>query len=180
MSISVKQLTQPSLYNQPHARTAKYVVFELLPPPSSNQDDYEDRGYLYCSYGTTYNEVLFPRKSERLVVSRPRKPQRRNPGPRTPSHKPKIQWPDARNPKDIATFYQSHLSTQPSLPDDSSKLYTVAALPALLHGVPVAPIQNKAMTHTREPSVSVVKPAHHPCNTAHPPKSRFLRSMNEA
>jgi len=184
MSISVKQLTQPSLRTQLHARTAKHVALELLPPPSSNEELYEEREYLYSAYGTTSHQILFPRKTERLVLSRPHKLQRKAsaPAPRTPGRKQKIQWPDARNAKDIAVFYQNHLSPKSDSLADSKNgdsLYTLATLPALLRCAPV-PSMSKATTHLPELVPSVVKPAQLLHNAAHPPVLRFGRAMNEA
>ncbi|CAA7260394.1 unnamed protein product [Cyclocybe aegerita] len=63
---------------------------------------------VYSAFGTSHEQVLYPRKDARLVRSRPRKPVRVVLRVPTPPRK-KIQWPDAHNVKEVAAFCANEL-----------------------------------------------------------------------
>ncbi|KAF8959952.1 hypothetical protein BDZ97DRAFT_1922557 [Flammula alnicola] len=101
MALSAQKLTQLPCPNY-SLSDFKLLASEVLPYYPSAEDAYEDEAYIYSAFGTTCHQVLYPRKTTRLVVSRPKKPLRK--GPRKT-----VQWPDACNAKEVATFYQRQI-----------------------------------------------------------------------
>ncbi|KAF9479367.1 hypothetical protein BDN70DRAFT_932610 [Pholiota conissans] len=65
---------------------------------------------VYLATGTTCHQDLYPRKHQRLVISRPKKKLRRDSGTPSPTmERQKIQWPDASNTQELSIFSEQQL-----------------------------------------------------------------------